>query len=210
MMTKSLNTREPASATSSVHDNDLKTPRTVYESVTPISTPSSSVLLLKDYFPRESVREPYHVFSSRRIRAIVVLVSLAATLSPLSSSIYLPALDNIAQSLNISYEKATLSVTLFMILQGIAPSIWGPISDFKGRRIAFFGALAVTLVANIGLFVPRNYVMLMIFRALQSGGSAATIAMSAGVIADLATAERKGGYVSLNQNCKLKFSTHLM
>lgn len=209
MITTSINTKEPTLTTSSTDDTVFKTPKTVDVFVAPIPTPSSSVLLLDEYFHANSGTSPYHVLSRRRIRAIVILVSLAAMLSPLSSSIYFPALDNIAQSLNISYEKATLSVTIFMIIQGIAPSIWGPVSDFKGRRIAFFGALIITLVANIGLLTSHSYPALMILRALQSGGSSATVAMSTGVIADLATAERKGGYISLNQNCQLKFYSYL-
>ena len=39
---------------------------------------------------------PYHVFSSRKKRLLVFIVSMAGLFSPLSSNIYFPALDDIA------------------------------------------------------------------------------------------------------------------
>lgn len=157
--------------------------------------------LLRLHF-QDNLITPYHVFSQRRIRSIVIIASLAATLSPLSSSIYFPALDDIAKYLNISMQKANLTITAYLLVQGLAPCIWGPISDVTGRRAAFFGAITLAIAANFGLLLFRDFKILLVFRALLAGGSAATIAMSTGVIADLATTERKGGYISLNQNRK--------
>jgi MFS family permease len=33
----------------------------------------------------------------------------------------------------------SLTITVYMIVQGLAPSFWGPLSDTKGRRITFIG-----------------------------------------------------------------------
>lgn len=33
----------------------------------------------------------------------------------------------------------SLTVTVYMIVQGLAPSFWGPLSDARGRRITFIG-----------------------------------------------------------------------
>lgn len=72
---------------------------------------------------------------------------------------------------------ATLTVTVYMIVQGITPTFWGSISDLTGRRPVFLGTFIVYLVANIVLAVSTNYVELMVFRALQAAGSAATISI---------------------------------
>jgi hypothetical protein len=40
---------------------------------------------------------PHHVFSKKKKKQLVYLVSLAAMFSPLSSNIYFPALDTIAK-----------------------------------------------------------------------------------------------------------------
>lgn len=72
---------------------------------------------------------------------------------------------------------ATLTVTIYMIVQGLAPSFWGSFSDVLGRRVLFMGTFGVYIVANIALAVSVNYGELMAFRALQAAGSAATISI---------------------------------
>lgn len=72
---------------------------------------------------------------------------------------------------------ATLTVTIYMIVQGIAPSFWGSFSDVIGRRAIFIGTFIVYMIANIALGVSTNYGELMAFRAIQAAGSAATISI---------------------------------
>lgn len=72
---------------------------------------------------------------------------------------------------------ATLTITVYMIVQGITPTFWGSISDVTGRRPVFVGTFIVYLIANIVLAVSTNYAELMVFRALQAAGSAATISI---------------------------------
>ncbi len=64
-----------------------------------------------------------------------------------------------------------------MVVQGIAPSIWGPFSDTCGRRRAFISTFIIFLISNIGLGLSRSLMALMVFRAMQAAGSAATIAI---------------------------------
>lgn len=71
----------------------------------------------------------------------------------------------------------TLTVTVYMIVQGLAPSFWGSFSDVLGRRMIFVGTFLVYIVSNIALGVSKNYGELMAFRALQAAGSSATISI---------------------------------
>lgn len=64
-----------------------------------------------------------------------------------------------------------------MAVQAFAPSFWGPLSDTCGRRVTFIGTFVVFLVANIALAFSKNFAMLMVFRAIQAFGSAATISV---------------------------------
>lgn len=72
---------------------------------------------------------------------------------------------------------ASLTITVYMIVQGIAPSIWGCFADVIGRRSIFIGTFVVYLVANIVLALSNTYIQVMIFRAVQAAGSAATISI---------------------------------
>ncbi|KAJ9155020.1 MFS general substrate transporter [Pleurostoma richardsiae] len=143
--------------------------------------------------------EPHSIFDKRQRALIVLIVSLAATFSGFASNIYFPALPNIAHDLDVSIELVNLTVTSYLIFQGIAPSLWGPISDVKGRRIAYSCTFLVFLGACIGLAETKNYATLIVLRCLQSTGSASTIAIGAGVIGDISTRADRGGLMGIFQ-----------
>lgn len=92
-----------------------------------------------------------------------------------------------------------LTVTSYLIFQGLAPSLWGPISDVKGRRVAYFFTFLVFIGACIGLANTKNYATLVILRCLQSTGSASTIAIGSGVIGDITTRAERGGFMGIFQ-----------
>lgn len=177
----------------------------------PFSNPSSP----PQYVPEE---DPYSIFDKRQKGLIVLIVSTAATceltipramlsliksymnkVSGFASNIYFPALPTIAQDLNVSVELVNLTVTSYLIFQGLAPSLWGPVSDVKGRRIAYCFTFFVFLGACIGLSQTKNYATLIVLRCLQSTGSASTIAIGSGVVGDITTRAERGGYMGIFQ-----------
>ncbi|RDW57916.1 putative MFS multidrug transporter [Aspergillus mulundensis] len=142
---------------------------------------------------------PYSIFDKRQKWLIIVIVSTAATFSGFASNIYFPALPTIANDLNVSLELVNLTVTTYLIFQGLAPSLWGPVSDVKGRRTAYIGTFIVFVGACIGLAETKNYATLIVLRCLQSTGSASTIAIGSGVIGDITTRAERGGYMGIFQ-----------
>ncbi|KJR87362.1 MFS multidrug transporter [Sporothrix schenckii 1099-18] len=151
--------------------------------------------------PTESKRseEPYSIFDHRQRTLIVFLVSIAATFSGFASNIYFPALPTIAADFKVSSELINLTVTTYLILQGLAPSLWGPISDARGRRVAYIGTFCIFLAACIGLALSRTYAALIVLRGLQSAGSASTIAVGSGVVGDVSTRANRGGLMAVFQ-----------
>lgn len=141
---------------------------------------------------------PYHVFSKRQKWNIVYLVSLAGSFSPLSSNIYFPAINAISTELGVSMSLVALTITVYMIVQGIAPSLFGAVSDTSGRRLTFVVLLVIYTAANLGLSFTANYPMLLALRGLQAAGSAATISISTGVIADMASPSERGSFIGTN------------
>ncbi|KAL5358259.1 major facilitator superfamily domain-containing protein [Aspergillus floccosus] len=142
---------------------------------------------------------PYSIFDKRQKWLIVIIVSTAATFSGFASNIYFPALTTIANDLNVSLELVNLTVTSYLIFQGLAPSFWGPVSDVKGRRTAYICTFIVFFCACIGLAETKNYATLIVVRCLQSAGSASTIAIGSGVIGDITTRADRGGYMGIFQ-----------
>ncbi|KAI0154980.1 major facilitator superfamily domain-containing protein [Xylariaceae sp. FL1272] len=140
---------------------------------------------------------PYSIFDRRQKALIVTLASTAASFSGLASNIYFPALPAVAADLKVSVELVNLTVTSYLILQGLAPSLWGPLSDVKGRRLTYCCTFLVFLGACIGLAETKTYATVAVLRCLQSSGSASTIAVGAAVIGDITTREERGGYMGV-------------
>ncbi|KAK7398593.1 hypothetical protein QQX98_012030 [Neonectria punicea] len=146
---------------------------------------------------------PFHVFSQAQKWNIVYLVSLAGSFSPLSSNIYFPAINTISSELGVSSSLVALTITVYMIVQGIAPSLFGAVSDTSGRRLTFVVLLVVYTAANLGLSFTANYPMLLALRGLQAAGSAATISISTGVIADMASPNERGSFIGTNAGIRM-------
>lgn len=140
---------------------------------------------------------PYSVFSTWRKRYIVGMVTLASFISPASANIYFPALLPLRTELNVSATLINLTLTSYMIFQGLAPTLVGDLADMAGRRPAYIIAFIVTLGANIGLALQNSYAALFILRCLQSTGSSGAVALGYGVVADFATSSERGAYMGI-------------
>ncbi|KAH8194377.1 hypothetical protein TruAng_011460 [Truncatella angustata] len=103
-----------------------------------------------------------------------------------------------SEEVGVPIHKITLTLTVYMVVQGVSPSFWGPLSDVKGRRLVFCCTLVLYLIANICLAVTRDYGSLAAFRALQAAGGAATIAICSGVIGDIASPAERGGMIGMS------------
>lgn len=146
---------------------------------------------------------PYHILSKKQKWNLVIFVSLAGAFSPLSSNIYFPSIATISHDLNVDSSLVALTITVYMVVQGLAPSLFGTFSDTCGRRLTFAISLTIYTAANLALAFTSSYPMLMVLRGVQAAGSAATISISAGVIADIASPDERGGFMGTNAGVRL-------
>ncbi len=139
---------------------------------------------------------PVHsVFSRNQKRFIVFMASWAGFFSPVSGMIYFPALNALASDLRVSNTLINLTLTSYMIFQGLAPTFIGDLADTAGRRLAYAVCFIIYIGANIGLALQNSYAALFVLRCIQSSGSSGTIAMASGVVSDVATASERGSYM---------------
>ncbi|KAI0005271.1 chloramphenicol resistance protein [Xylariaceae sp. FL0662B] len=146
---------------------------------------------------RVSSGPPYSTFSPALKWWIVAMNFFAALVSPFTANIYFPAIPALSESLGVSIGQINLTLTTYMIFQGLSPTIYGDFGDIAGRRPAFIAAFIIFLGANIGLALQRNYTALLILRMLQSGGSSGTIALVYAVVADIAPSSERGKYMGI-------------
>ncbi|KAG7409272.1 Itaconate transport protein [Fusarium oxysporum f. sp. rapae] len=140
--------------------------------------------------------EVFSVYGVWSKRLMIVSVSLFALLGTMATSMYYPALPTVASDLGVSITDVNLSVTTFMILQGIAPTFVGSFSDSSGRRLAYTACFSIFLAANIALALQNTYAGLLALRCVQSAGSGGLIPLASGVIADIIEPAERGSYMA--------------
>ncbi|KAF2724354.1 MFS general substrate transporter [Polychaeton citri CBS 116435] len=158
--------------------------------------PVESSTLEQDQQDQQSEDDMYSVFTTWQKRWIILTGSLAGWFSPMTGSIYYPAIDSIAHDLGEPITTINLTVTTYLIFQGLAPMFVGGFSESAGRRPAYFACFIIYIASNIGLALQNNYVALLVLRMLQSAGSSGTIALSNGLVGDCVTSAQRGEYIA--------------
>ena len=149
--------------------------------------------------PLESSQDeiPYSAFSSIQKALIAYAASISAMFSGLSSFIYYPAIQALAGSLHTSISKINLTITSYLVVAGLAPSILGDLADKLGRRPISILAMILFACANLGLALQSEYTTLLVLRCVQSAGASSTIALAYGIISDISTPAERGSYMGI-------------
>lgn len=149
--------------------------------------------------PQAPPPPPYSIFSKKMKVFMIVMSAISGLFSPMSSFIYLPALDRLSDYYHTSVAKINFSVTTYMIMQGVAPMFFGDLADQIGRRPVYILTLGIYLLANMALALQSDYAALLVLRALQSTGSSGTVALGNAVMSDIATSSERSGYIGYVQ-----------
>lgn len=148
-----------------------------------MSKKDTNIIIISENNHEEQVAlEPYSIFSQSQKAVIVAIVSSSAFFSPFSSNIYYPAIEVIKDDMKTTINMINITITMYMVFQGISPSFWGSIADLWGRRPVFIATFLIYIAVCIGLACTQNYVTLLVLRMLQSFGSSSAIAVGAGII----------------------------
>ncbi|KAH6665357.1 major facilitator superfamily transporter [Plectosphaerella plurivora] len=147
----------------------------------------------------EPVEQDYHIFTRRQKWLVILIIGGAGLFSGLSSNIYFPALQQIANDLKVSLGTVSLTITSYLIIQGVAPLFWGTLSDTLGRRPIYLASFTAYIIANIGLSFSPNFTALFVLRGLQAAGIASTVSMGNGVIQDISPLSERAAFISFYQ-----------
>jgi sugar phosphate permease len=134
-------------------------------------------------------------FPIRRKHWIIFLAGFAALFSPLSSSIYYPAITTLSHSFSVSIEMINLTITSYMVVSGVGPALVSDLADHIGRRPVYIFTVALYFAVNIGLACQNSYPALLLLRMLQSLGTSGSISLAFGTVSDLWPPAERGRYV---------------
>jgi len=115
----------------------------------------------------------------------VLLIALLMSLGSLSIDNLLPAFGPIQADFGIlDPNDLQLLVTAYLVPFAIMQAVYGPVSDVIGRRPTLMIGLAVYVVGGLVATMAGSFSMLLIGRAIQGAGLAATRVLTIAIIRD--------------------------
>ncbi|MCP1328433.1 MFS transporter, partial [Halomonas sp. 707D4] len=102
----------------------------------------------------------------------IVVLSLALTmmLGPFSMDTYLPAFPVIGETLGVSQQSVSLSVSVYVIALALGQLVGGALSDRFGRQRVLMGGLAIFALAGVVIGLADSLGPLLGGRAVQAFG----------------------------------------
>ena len=118
----------------------------------------------------QTQEEPYSAFTTTEKWCIVAMTAFASWVSNLSTFIYLPVLPALSDAFAVSVGQINLTITVYMAVAAVAPTLIGDTGDVMGRRVAYVISLSLFLIACACLGCAGSYGQLLGFRVLQALG----------------------------------------
>jgi MFS transporter, DHA1 family, multidrug resistance protein len=118
-------------------------------------------------------------------KGLVVLLCALGALPTLGIDICLPALGDIGSSLGVGADRAGLTISVFMVGYGVAPPLFGPVSDRIGRKPIVLGAVALFALASLGCAISRSLSPMLVWRFMQGMGAGVATTLTFAIVQDL-------------------------
>ncbi|KAB5528099.1 major facilitator superfamily transporter [Coniochaeta sp. 2T2.1] len=140
---------------------------------------------------------PYTAFSLAYRWYLTILLGYLCLASSLTANIYFPLITLLTKQYHASPQAINLTITIYLVIQGISPSIFSPLSDTLGRRPVYLLSFSLYAAASVGLaFSGDSYAALLVLRALQSAGGSATLSLAYSVVSGYAVHAERGKFLA--------------
>ncbi|GES88466.1 major facilitator superfamily domain-containing protein [Rhizophagus clarus] len=117
---------------------------------------------------------------------ILIIVSIAGMLSPISNTIFFPAILTVREEMQTTESVINAVVAIFVYLMGISPLFWASYSDLREtRRKVYLSASIMFIIAAFLCTMAVSIWWLMILRAIQAIGSSAVLCIGVGTLSDI-------------------------
>ncbi|EFI27249.1 hypothetical protein CC1G_15077 [Coprinopsis cinerea okayama7 len=163
------------------------TKATLSRSLTPTSTLPATFDI--EHAPVEN--DPRQ-WSRVRKNLSLLLIASASMIAGLAASIQNPAIREMETELPATSGQFSLSIALFILLQGGMPLFWSAISEVEGRKLVYIASLFIFMVGSIIVAISSSIGLVIGFRCVQAIGSSAVIAIGAATLADIFEPAERG------------------
>lgn len=136
---------------------------------------------------------PYTLLTTPQRTLISLLAGLATMFSPLTANIYLPCLPLLQHDFSTTLQLMNLTITGYVLIQGISPALFSQLSETMGRRPVYLLTFSIFAAASVALAsIPASYPALLSLRMLQSFGSSVSTSIGYAVVADISAPSERG------------------
>lgn len=136
-------------------------------------------------------------WSEARKTAILFIISGASVIAGLCANIQNPANAQIEQQLHASSGQISLSLSLFILVQGNFPVLWSAVSEIKGRKLVYLASVSFFTLGSAIVAISKSIGLLIGMRILQAIGSSAVLSIGAATLADIYEPHQRGAKVGV-------------
>ncbi|KAI8088818.1 major facilitator superfamily domain-containing protein [Halteromyces radiatus] len=131
-------------------------------------------------------------FSSTKKNVILLMVAVGSGLSPISATIYYPAIFNIQSEFHASDILMNATISIFTFSTAIFPLFWARLGEKYGRRHTYLISFFIAIIGNVCCALAVNMPMFLVFRGVAAIGSSSVMSMGAGTLGDIFDAHERG------------------
>ena len=118
-------------------------------------------------------------------RGLFPLLAACSALGPISTLILLSALPAIRDEFGATTAATQAVISVFLIVFALGIPLAGPLSDRFGRRPMLLGGIGVFFAGSALAYVAPTLELVIVARAIQAAGCAATTTVSRAILGDI-------------------------
>ena len=130
---------------------------------------------------------------------LVLLLSAANIICPLSLDMYTPAVPFLPEQFNTTASVVNLTISGFYLFFSLGMLLFGPVCDRTGRKPVLVGGLAAFAAGSVLCAAAWSIEALIAFRLIQATGAGAVCAVSTAIVKDCFTPERRTALLTILQ-----------
>lgn len=136
-------------------------------------------------------------WSRFRKHFILAVICSGSMIAGFGASIQNPANEEMERDLPATSGEISLSVSLFILMQGITPLLWSSISEVKGRRFVYLISLLIFTAGSIIVATSKTIGLVIGMRCVQALGSSAVMTIGTASLADIFDPVERGSKMGI-------------
>lgn len=142
----------------------------------------------------EGKDDPLHPLNWPMKKKVVnaLIYSFTTAVIAMCSSIYSAVSEVMMEKFHVGVSVSGLGIALYMMGLAVGPCIWGPLSEYYGRKIPAVVSLFAFTCLSFGCATSETFYAMMLFRFFSGAAGSAPLSVAPGAIADMFSGISRG------------------